>query len=90
MISPQTTIPIEMEQKHIEPSKPYQKIFMTIFAIVLNIIGIASISFLLFLLLSDEKWENQDRLNFSRGCFQKINQTIAYGPVHRPVPTGLG
>ena len=86
----QTEIEIHMKNKNIQSTNDFQKIFMKFSIVALNIIWIASIIFLIFLLLSDAKWGNRNQSNFSRVCFQKTNETVINGPIHRPAPAGLG
>ena len=86
----QTEIEIHMKNKNIQSTNDFQKIFMKFSIVALNIIWIASIIFLIFLLLSDANWVNRNQSNFSRACFQKTNETVINGPIHRPAPAGLG
>ena len=77
--------------KEIDPSNIYQKNFMKLTTIALLILGITAMVILIFLLLTDAKWENPSQSNYSTvPRWYKRNQTSLHGPVIRPAPTGHG
>ena len=61
---------------------------MKLTIIALHILGITAMVILIFLLLTDAKWENPSQSNYSTiPCWYKRNQTILHGPVIRPRDT---